>query len=140
MADLVVASSLSLDAARRVVAAAEAKAVEMGFAVCVCVSDTCGEPIVRVRMDGAPRLSAGISENKAWTVTQFNGMPTHAWWPVIKDDPMLVQGLTLTPRFIVFGGGVGVFVDGALVGAVGVSGGTADQDQAVAEAGAASVW
>jgi glc operon protein GlcG len=139
MSDLIPCSSLSLAAARRVAEAVEAKAAEIGLAACICVSDPGGEPILRVRMDGAPRLSAQIAENKAWSVTQFSGMPTHAWWPVIKDDASLVHGLTQTPRLIVFGGGVGVFVGGALVGAIGVSGGSAEQDQQCAEAGAATL-
>jgi glc operon protein GlcG len=139
MADLLNANTLSLDAARRVLAAAEVHAGSLGMAACICVADPSGEPIISVRMDGAPRLSAGIALNKAWTVTQFNGLPTHAWWPMLKDDGALVHGITQTPRFIIFGGGIGVFVDGALVAAIGVSGGTAEQDQACAEAGAAAV-
>ncbi len=49
------------------------------------------------------------------------------------------MGVTHTPRLIVSGGGVGVFAAGVLVGAIGVSGGSADQDSEVAEAGAAAV-
>jgi uncharacterized protein GlcG (DUF336 family) len=92
-----------------------------------------------VRMDGAPRLSASIATNKAWTVASFNGMPTDRWWGAIKDEPELVHGITHTPRLIVFGGGVPLLVDGELVGAIGVSGGSADDDRNVAEAGAAAL-
>jgi glc operon protein GlcG len=67
------------------------------------------------------------------------GVPTHAFWPMIENDPALVHGLTETPRLVVFGGGVPVKVAGSLVGAVGVSGGSADQDREVAEAGAAGL-
>jgi glc operon protein GlcG len=107
--------------------------------VCIAVSDPSGEPIVTVRMDGAPRLSAEIARNKAYTVASFNGLPTHVWWQAIADEPALVHGITHTPRLIVFAGGVPVLVDGALVGAVGVSGGSADQDRAIAEAAAATL-
>ena len=139
MSDLIAMNSLALAAARKVLAAAEAKAVAMGMNACISVSDPTGEPIISIRMDGAPRLSADIARNKAWTVTQFLGMPTHQWWPVIANEPSLVHGITHTPRLIVFGGGVPVVVSGAVVGAIGVSGGSADQDREIAEAGAAAV-
>ena len=134
--DVVPMSSLSLSAAQRVADAAVAAARASGVAACVAVSDPSGEPIVTVRMDGAPRLSAGVAHNKAFTVASFNGMPTHVWWPAIADDPALVHGLTHTPQLVIFGGGVPIRIDGALVGAVGVSGGSAEQDRAIAEAAA----
>ncbi len=129
-------SNLNLAGARQVLDAALAKATDMGLAFCITVTDASGEPIVSARMDGAPRLSVGIAANKAYSVTGFGGLPTGAWWDFIKDEPALVHGLTHTPRLTIFGGGVGIFVDGGLVGAVGVSGGTADQDAEVAEAAA----
>lgn len=139
MADTVPTSSLTLDGARKVLDAALAKAADMGKLFCVAVTDPSGEPILTARMDGAPRLSAGIALNKAYTVTAFGGMPTAAWWDAIKDDAPVANGITHTPRLIVFGGGVGVFDDGALVGAIGVSGGSADEDAEVAAAGAAAL-
>src|SRR4051812_38722575 len=137
--DLIQAHSLSLAAGQRIVAAAIDAASSNGVAVCVAVSDPSGEPIVTARMDGAPRLSAEIARNKAYTVAAFNGLPTHVWWPAIADDPALVHGITHTPRLVVFGGGMPVVVDGELVGAVGISGGSTDQDRAIAEAAAASL-
>ena len=138
-ADVVPMNALSLSAAQRVVDAAIASARSFGANVCIAVCDPTGEPIVTVRMDGAPRLSAEVARNKAYTVAAFNGMPTHAWWPAIADDPSLVHGITHTPRLIVFAGGVPVRIDGALLGAVGISGGSADQDLAIAEAAAAAL-
>ena len=137
--DVIPMSSLSLSAARRVADAAVAAAGQHGVAVCIAVTDPSGEPIVTVRMDGAPRLSAGIARNKAYTVAAFNGLPTHVWWPAIADDPALVHGLTHTPGLVVFGGGVAVTLDGEMVGAVGVSGGSTDQDRAIAEAAATAL-
>ncbi len=66
-------------------------------------------------------------------------MPTHLWWGALKDDPSLVHGIIKTHRFIVFGGGIPLRVKKKLVGAVGVSGGSAEQDQAIAEAAAAAL-
>ena len=134
--DLVPMNSLSLTAAQRVVEAAISAARSHGIAACIAVSDPSGEPIVTVRMDGAPRLSAEIARNKAYSVASFNGLPTHVWWPVIADDPALVHGITHTPRLVIFGGGAPIRIDDALVGAVGVSGGSTDQDRAIAEAAA----
>ncbi len=90
-------------------------------------------------MDGAPRLTAQIAADKAWTVASFNGLPTHDWWPMIEHDPALVHGITQTPRLVVFGGGVALRVEGRVVGAIGVSGGSSADDRAVAEAGAAAL-
>jgi glc operon protein GlcG len=119
--------------------AAIAASTEAGLAMCIAVVDCGGEPVITARMDGAARLSAGIALNKAYTVTGFYGMPTSAWWDVIKDEPALVQGLTHTPRLVIFGGGVPLVSGGQIVGAIGVSGGSADQDAAVATAAAAAL-
>jgi uncharacterized protein GlcG (DUF336 family) len=137
--DVIPMSVLSLSAAQRVAEAAISAAQSHGVAACIAVSDPSGEPIVTMRMDGAPRLSAEIARNKAYTVASFNGLPTHVWWPAIAEDPALVHGLTHTPRLVVFGGGVPVRIDGALVGAVGVSGGSSEQDRLIAEAAAQTV-
>lgn len=128
--------SLTLAGARKALDAALAAAEAMGQRFCIAVTDTSGEPVATARMDGAPRLSAGIALNKAFTVAGFGGMPSGNWWNLIKDEPSLVHGITHTPRLIVFGGGVGIFVDGELVGAIGVSGGSADEDTEVAQVGA----
>ena len=139
MTDTIPMHVISLSAAQRVLDAALAAAGELGLAVCVAITDSAGDPVLSARMDHAPRLSATIALDKAWTVSSFGGMATHAWWPAIADDPALVNGITHTPRLVVFGGGVALVVDGAVVGAVGVSGGSAEQDRGIAEAGAAVV-
>ena len=139
MSDTAASRSLTLDGARRVLDAALAAAGDLGVAFCIAVTDPSGEPLVTARMDGAPRLSAGIAANKAYSVTGFGGMPTDKWWDIVKDDGALLHGLTLTPRLTIFGGGVGIFANGELVGAIGVSGGSADQDTEVAEAAAAII-
>jgi uncharacterized protein GlcG (DUF336 family) len=131
--------ALSLSAAQRIADAAISAARAHNVRACIAVSDPSGEPIVTARMDGAPRLSAEIARNKAFTVASFNGLPTHVWWPVIADDPALVHGITHTPRLVIFAGGVPVYIDGALVGAVGVSGGSSEEDRSIAEAAASAI-
>ena len=115
MPDTTTSANLTLDGARKVLDAALAKATDMGLAFCIVVADASGEPIVSAGMDGGPRLSAGIAADKAYSVTGFGGLPTGAWWDMIKDEPALVNGLPQTPRLTIFGGGVGVFVDDGLV-------------------------
>ena len=137
--DVVPMNSLSLSAAQRVADAALAAARAKGVIACIAVCNPAGDPIITLRMDGAPRFSADIALNKAYTVASFNGMPTHEWWPALADDPALVHGFTHTDRLIVFAGGVPVRIDGALVGSVGVSGGSTEQDREIAEAGAQAV-
>ncbi|MFV0257347.1 MAG: GlcG/HbpS family heme-binding protein [Acidimicrobiales bacterium] len=130
---------ISLDGARTVLDAALAQAGRMDLAFCITVADPAGEPVVTARMDGAPRLSAGIATNKAYSVAGFNGMPTDRWWDLVKDNGPLLHGLTLTPRLTIFGGGLPIVVDGEVVGAIGVSGGSAEQDTEVAAAGAGAL-
>jgi uncharacterized protein GlcG (DUF336 family) len=122
--------------AAQVAAACIAEAEALGIAVCIAVTDTAGHLLHFVRMDGAPLLSASIAQDKAYSVAAFNGLPTDAWWGLIEKDAALVHGIVKTDRLIVFGGGRPCLVAGELVGAVGVSGGSADQDVAVATAGA----
>ena len=137
--DVIPMNALSLSAAQRVAEAAISAARSGGVAACIAVCNPSGDPIVTIRMDGAPLLSAGIALDKAYTVAAFNGMPSHMWWPLLADDPALAHGFPHTPRLIMFGGGVPVRVDGALVGAVGVSGGSSEQDRVIAEAGANAI-
>lgn len=69
----------------------------------------------------------------------FNGFATAEWWPSIKDDPALVHGITHTPGLVIFGGGLGIFENKVLVGAIGVSGGSTSEDALIAAAGAAAI-
>ena len=137
--DIVPMNALSLSAAQRVAEAAISAARSRKIAACIAVCDPSGVAIVTIRMDGAPRLTAEVALNKAYTVAAFNGMPTDKWWPLLADDPALVHGFTHTDRLVVFAGGVPVLVDGQVVGAVGVSGGSSDEDRQIAQAGADAV-
>lgn len=134
-----VTSTLTLDGARHVADAAVAHARAAEVPVCVAVTGTDGRLLAFARMDGAPLLSIDLAQDKAYTVCSFGGLPTHRWFSLIKDDPSLLHGIVKTHRLIVFGGGVAVRVAGEFVGAVGVSGGSAEQDRQCAEAGAAAV-
>jgi uncharacterized protein GlcG (DUF336 family) len=128
--------TITFGAARQVLDGAMQQASSMGVQVCVAVADRSGHLVAFGRMDGAPLLCAQIAQDKAYTVAAFGGVPTHEWWDMIQDEPPVLHGILKTDRLVVFGGGVPVRVSGGLIGAVGVSGGSAQQDRAVAEAGA----
>ena len=139
MDDVRAVPTISYVAARRVIAAAVEYAAAEGVSFCIAVCDPGGNLVTFARMDGAPLLSAKISEDKAYTVAAFRGVPTASWYPMIKDEPSLLTGIVHRDRLVVFGGGVPLLVDGQLVGAIGVSGGSAEQDVRCATAGAAAL-
>jgi glc operon protein GlcG len=89
------------------------------------------------RMDRAPLLCIHIAQDKAYSVASFGGLPTSDWWRLLESEPALLHGIVKTERLIIFGGGVPLVIGGRTVGAVGVSGGSAEQDVQIAEAGAA---
>jgi uncharacterized protein GlcG (DUF336 family) len=137
MAETFQKQSVSGDLARRMITAAEDKARAMGVAMNIAVVDESGVLKAFSRMDGAALLSVQIAQDKAYTAVGF-GMPTHGWFDFIKDDPPLAAGAASgIDRLVIFGGGYPITVDGAVVGAIGVSGGHYSQDQEVAEAGLA---
>lgn len=137
MGDTFQKPSISTDLAHRIVAAAEAKAAEMGIPFVIAVVDESGVLKAFSRMDGAALLSVQVAQDKAYTAVGF-GMPTDAWHDFIKDDAPLAAGApTGIDRLVVFGGGYPIEVDGARVGAIGVSGAHYSQDMEVAKAGLA---
>ena len=127
--------SISAQGASKVLEAAHAKAKAMGVPMCISVTDETGDLKAFLRMDGAIKISVDISMNKAFT-SASTGLATNQWHDFIKDDPPLLHGLTHTPRFVIFGGGVPLKEGEAVIGAIGVSGGHYTQDMEVAEAGA----
>ena len=138
MAATVSKQTISAEGAQHVIAAAEAKARELGVAMSISILDDAGNQKALLRMDGAPLASIGVATDKAYTAVGF-GLPTDLWYDAIKDDPPLLHGITSIPRFMMIGGGYPLVSDGEVIGAVGVSGGAYQQDTAVAKAGAESL-
>jgi uncharacterized protein GlcG (DUF336 family) len=131
--------SVSTDLARRIIAAAEDKARQLGVPMNIAIIDESGVLKAFSRMDGAALLSVQIAQDKAYTAVGF-GMPSHAWHDFIKNDPPLAAGAPSgIDRLVIFGGGYPITIDGSVVGAIGVSGGHYSQDQEVAEAGLAVI-
>jgi uncharacterized protein GlcG (DUF336 family) len=127
---------VTLEDARRVIAAAEKEAASIGQPMNIAVVDGGGNLIAHVRMDGAWIGSVNISINKAWTSRAFD-IETQALGKESQPQGQFFGIHTTNDgRVTIFAGGVPLKKDGKVVGAVGVSGGTGKQDQAVAEAGA----
>lgn len=126
-------------AAHHAVDAAAQKALELGVKINVAVVDTGGNRVALLRMNGAPLHSIVIAEDKAFTAASF-GLATDQWSAVLKLHSEAVQrGLPKVERFVMFGGGVPILVDGELIGGIGVSGASEEQDGECARAGLAAI-
>ena len=134
----IVKHSIDAEMAEKAVAAAATKAAEMKLKMCITVADEAGDLKAFLRMDGAPKLSIGIAQDKAYTAASFS-MATHAWFDFIKNDPPLLHGITHTPRLTVFGGGFPVALKGEMIGAIGLSGAHYTQDMECARAALAAI-
>ncbi len=131
--------TVSLEDARRVTAAGEERASEIGQPQNIAVVDAGGNLVSLIRMDGAWIGSVDIAINKAFTARAFdlptadlaeNAQPGGQFYGIQQSN----EG-----RVMIFAGGVPLKHDGQVVGAVGVSGGDGDQDTTVAEAAAAAL-
>ena len=131
-------ASVTVDEAETVIAAAKAKAAEIGQPMNIAVVDDGGHLVAFARMDGAIKASIDISQRKARTSVLMN-LPTDALSEVTQPGAEL-YGLEWTSGGLVtFGGGMLLTRDGETVGAVGVSAGSVAQDMEVAAAGVAAL-
>lgn len=125
--------SISTAGSTLLLRAAESAAEAIGVAVAVAVVDESGVAKGFSRMDGAPLVSCDIARDKAVAAASF-GLATHLWYERIKDQPELLHGLNKAAGFTMLGGGVPIVLAGEVIGGLGVSGATAEQDLALAEA------
>ncbi len=129
---------VKLEDARRVIAAAEKKAAEVGQPMNIAVVDEGGHLVAHVRMDEAWRGSVEISINKAWTSRAFDITTKDLGNNSQSGQQFFGIHASNHGRVMIFAGGIPLKKDGKVVGAVGVSGGSGEQDHSVAEAGAAA--
>ncbi len=127
------ARTISYEAAAAMVAAAVAKASELGCLQNVAVIDAGGNLKAFGRMDGALLLGTEGCQRKAFT--SLFGVGTQALYAAIKDDPSLVHGLSHFSNATMVGGGLPIVIDGEVVGGIGVGGGSVEEDVACAQAG-----
>ena len=129
---------ITLADARRVIAAAEKKAQEIGQPMNIAVADQGGNLVAHARMDNAWMGSIDISINKAWTARAFDIATKDLAQHSQSGGQFFGIHVSNHGRVMIFAGGIPLKRDGKVVGAIGVSGGSGDQDHAVAEAGAAA--
>jgi glc operon protein GlcG len=128
--------ALTLAEARRMIQAAVAKAQELQVKLSVAVCDTGGNLIAFDRMDGTIVVSATVAQGKAAAAAGF-GRPSGA---LAADSPVIQAVIAATGgRMLPARGAVPVLKAGEVVGAIGASGATAEQDEQCAEAGAAAL-
>src|ERR1700734_1058253 len=127
---------MTLEDARRVIAAAEKKSKEIGQPMNIAIADEGGNLVSHVRMDGAWLGSIDISINKAFTARAFDISTKDLGKNSQSGDQFFGIHASNHGRVMIFAGGIPLKRDGKVVGAVGVSGGSGKQDHSVAEAGA----
>lgn len=125
-------SNLSLEKARKIIRAGERKAKEMNIAAVFAVVNPEGNLIIEERMDNAILVSIEVAYKKAYTAAALK-LNTEDLTALVQPGAMF-YGLQSDPKYIVFGGGMLLKVDGKIVGAVGVSGGSAQEDMEIAKA------
>ena len=131
-------AGISLNEARRIVDAAAEKATDIGVPMNVAVVDAGNNLTAFARQDGAWLGSIDIAQGKAYTARAFD-MPTRDLVPAVQPGgPLYGIEASNGGRLIVFPGGIPIVTGEEIVGAIGVSGGTVEQDQEVAEAGVAA--
>lgn len=135
-------STVSYEMAQKAISAALAKAKEIGSPSSIAVIDSGRELVSFARMDGALLASVAISQAKAYTARSLNSATKDVADWVQPGGPLYgleTAHLSVGRALVVFGGGVPITVNGEVVGAVGVAGGSVDQDHEVAAAGAAAL-
>lgn len=126
---------VTLEDAKRIIAAAEKKATEIGQPMNIAVVDAGGNLIAHVRMDKAWIGSVDISINKAWTSRAFEIATKDLAEHSQSGGQFFGIHASNHGRVMIFAGGIPLKRGDQVVGAVGVSGGSGQQDHAVAEAG-----
>lgn len=130
---------ITLEVARKLIAAGEKKAHEIKQPMNIAVVDAGGNLVAHVRMDNAWIGSIDISIKKAWTSRAFDIETKALGENSQPGDQFFGIHASNNGRVMIFAGGVPLKHDGKVVGAVGVSGGSGKQDQTVAEAAAAAL-
>jgi uncharacterized protein GlcG (DUF336 family) len=126
---------ITLDQAKKAMAAAEAEAKKNNWNVVIAIVDSGGNMVMLQRLDNTQFGSVKVASEKAHGSAAFR-RPTVAFQDLIAQGGVHLRLLNITGDASVFEGGVPVVVDGKLIGAIGVSGVTSQQDAQIAQAGA----
>lgn len=131
--------SLTLDDAKRMLSAAEAKAEGLGIPYNIAVVDAGGRLVAFVRQDGALIGSIDLAIDKAATARIFDRSTSELASLAQSGEPLFGIQETNAGKVVIFGGGIPVWYGDHIVGAIGASAGTVEQDIAVAEAAIAAL-
>ena len=128
---------ITLEQARKVMAAAEAEARKSNLNLSIAIVDTGGHMVLMQRMDGAFFASAQVARDKAWSAAAYR-RPGKALQDRLATGGAEIRILRLQGASPIEGGDP-IMADGKVVGAIGVSGGSGEQDGVVARAGVAAL-
>jgi uncharacterized protein GlcG (DUF336 family) len=131
--------TVSLDDAKRMLSAAEAKALSLGIAYNIVVVDAGGHLLAFVRQDGALIGSVELAIDKAVTARIFDKPTSELATLAQSGRPLFGIQESNAGKVVIFGGGIPIIINGKVAGAVGASSGTVEQDIAVAEAAIAAL-
>jgi uncharacterized protein GlcG (DUF336 family) len=124
---------ITLEQAKKVMAGAEAESKKNNWGMVITILDAGGNVVMVQRMDGAQLGSIEVARDKAWSAVAFR-RPTKVFEDLVAQGGANLRLLRLTGASPIEGG-IPIVVDGKIIGAIGVSGGTAPQDGQVAKAG-----
>lgn len=124
---------LTLERAKYLLARGEEKAQAIGVPMVITIVDDGGNLKAQHRMDGSLLASIAISQEKAYTAIALQSSTEDAAKTILPGQPLYGLQDTHPGKFCLFGGGIPIWSGGACIGAVGVSGGTVEQDISVAE-------
>ena len=125
---------IGLEAAKKVMAAAEAEAVKNNWPMAIVILDSTGHMVMLHKLDNTQYSSIRVAEDKARTAVDFR-RPSKVFEDLVAHGGIGLRTLALRGA-APLEGGVPIFADGKIIGAIGVSGGTSQQDGQVAKAGA----
>ena len=123
-------SSIAITSATSLINSALQAASEMGIEVALAITDVRGHLKTFAATDNVPFLATEIAVDKAWTAVSL-GTPTHLWRDILAGKSDVVQFVHRT-RLVAVGGGYPIIEDGAIIGGIGVSGGSPLQNQEIA--------
>ena len=130
--------TITLQDAKRMLAAAEAKAESIGIAYNIAVVDAGGHLLAFLRQDGALIGSIDLAIDKAVTARIFDIATSEFATLAQSGEPLFGIQESNAGKVVIFGGGIPIISGGNIIGAVGTSAGTVEQDIAVAEAAIAA--
>ena len=131
-------ATIATDAANLAVQAAIAHGRSLGARMVAAVVDPSGNLVAYLREAGSFLPSTTIAQDKAYTAAGF-GLPSAALYGLVKDNPALREGIAQRDRVVMFAGGYPILAQGRLLGGIGVSGGSEEQDCECALAGLAAI-